>query len=185
VIAGLVALVVSSAPALAQKRTAPRAASPAPAKSVSLPAFSFKQAQAGETMDPSAVGKCSPTDDGVPEKLECRGSDPMVAGIHLLLAPSYYFYNSRLTSMLFLYDNDGANFLTLLGAFRDKYGTPCNTAMEKWQNRAGSTFDNSTATWCFKTGKLKLEQIGPSLKYGVVTYTDQYDAPSKGTPKDF
>lgn len=52
-------------------------------------------------------------------------------------------------------------------------------------NPRASTFDNSYAIWCFKTGKLKLEQLGPSLKYGSVMYTDDFKAPSKETPKDF
>jgi len=188
-IAGLLAATVCGSAAIAQRKPAhPLVAKPPaalPTKQTSLPAFAFKQARAGEAMDPSVVGRCSPTEDRISGKLECRGSDTLVAGINLLLAPSYYFYQNRLTSMLFLYDNDGVNYLTLLAAFRDKYGVPCNTAAEKWQNRAGSTFENSTATWCFKTGKLKLEQIGPSLKYGLVTYTDDYTAPSKETPRDF
>jgi hypothetical protein len=149
------------------------------------PVFTFKNARAGETTDPNAVGRCSPSDDGIAGKLECRGSDNSVAGVQLLLAPSYYFYNGRLTSMLYLYDNNGVNYLTFLSAFTERYGPPCKTDSEKWQNKAGSTFDNATATWCFKTGKLKLEQLGPSLKYGIVTYDDDYKAPMKETPKDF
>lgn len=190
-VAALAAVAMMASNAQAQrrpvaKRAAPAAArvAPAPVKPT-LPLFTFKEARAGEAIDPNKVGKCSPSDDGIAGKLECRGSDPIVAGVNLLLAPSYYFYQGRLTSMLFLYNNDGVNFLTLLGAFRDKYGAPCNTGSDKWQNKAGSTFDNSTATWCFKTGKLKLEQMGPSLKYGVVSYNDEYTSPSKETPKDF
>lgn len=172
--------------ASAQKRpvTSPPA-KPAADKAVSLPVFTFKAARAGEVMDPSAVGECAPDRDGIAGKLKCEGSDPVVAGLKLLVAPAYYFYNGRLTSMLFLFDRDGTNYLTLRSGFESKYGAPCSTATEEWQSRGGTTVDNATATWCFKTGKLKLEAIGPSLKYGVVSYTDDFDAPTKATPVDF
>jgi hypothetical protein len=187
--AAAVALVVSGA-AHGQRKAGAQPIARTAAKSAAVPApvlpdFTFKEAKAGETVDPAVVGKCSPTRDGIAGKIECRGSDAVVAGVRLILAPNYYFYNNRLTSMLFLYDNNGTNFLTFLGAFQDKYGKPCSTSADKWQNRAGSTFDNDTATWCFKTGKLKLERLGPSLKYGVVAYTDDVSAPSADTPKDF
>jgi hypothetical protein len=163
----------------------PKNAGAAKSVAASLPAFTFKNARAGVVMDPNSVGKCSPSDDRIAGKLSCGGADSVVAGVNLLLAPTYYFYNGRLTMMLFLYDNDGVNFLTFRQAFEEKYGPPCNSSTEKWQNRAGSTFDNPVVIWCFSTGKLKLEQLGPSLKYGSVTYTDEFNAPSKDTPKDF
>lgn len=174
----------------AQRKTAPSASAKAAPKAIlppapDLPAFTFKEARAGEPMDPATVGKCSPSKDGIPGKVECRGKDGTVAGVTLLLAPSYYFYNNRLTAMLYLYDNNGTNFLTFLGAFQSKYGPPCATSADKWQSRGGATFDNDTATWCFKTGKLKLERLGPSLKYGVVSYNDDVSGPSVETPKDF
>lgn len=161
------------------------ASKPKQAVTASLATFTFKDAQAGVAMDPNLVGKCSPSSDGIPGKLDCRGKDSKVAGIDLILAPSYDFYNGRLTSMLYLYNNNGTDFLTFREAFQEKYGKPCKVETEKWQNKAGSTFDNAQITWCFKTGKLKLEQLGPSLDYGIVTYDDDYDAPSKETPKDF
>lgn len=176
-------------PSLAQRKSPPTpkpklAPSAAPRVSA-LPVFTFKQAHAGEVMDPSAVGKCGPQDDGIPGKIECSGTDNVVAGVGLLVAPTYYFFQGRLTSVLFLYDNNSTNFLTFLAAFREKYGAPCATETKKWQSRGGVTLDNSTATWCFKTGKLKLEEIGPSLKYGLVSYDDDYSAPSKSAPQDF
>lgn len=148
------------------------------------PDFSFKQAVAGQEMNPNAVGQCQPSRDG-PGVLECRGSDPTVAGVRLLVPPNYYFYNNRLTAMFFLFDARGADYLTFLNAFTDRYGAPCETETKRWQSRGGATYDNPTATWCFRTGRLELEQLGPSLDYGSVTYTDDYSAPSRETPRDF
>ncbi len=87
--------------------------------------------------------------------------------------------------MIFLFDAGGTDFLTLTDAFTQKYGKPCEQAVAKWQSRGGATYDNTVVTWCFKTGKLKLESLGPSLKYGSATYNDDYQAPAKPTPKDF
>jgi hypothetical protein len=50
---------------------------------------------------------------------------------------------------------------------------------------ADAVFDNEQLTWCFKTGKLVLSQMSTSRDYGDVTYTDDYQGPTKATPKDF
>jgi hypothetical protein len=184
-IAALAAFTISGGVEAQRKPAAHTAAKPVVKSSAARPDFTFKEAHAGSAMDPSVVGTCTPTDDGIAGKLECRGKDSVVAGVDLGLAPSYYFYNNRLTSMIYLYDNDGIQFLTFLSAFREKYGAACSTSTPKWQNKAGSTFENTTVSWCFKTGKLTLERMGPSMKYGVVTYTDDVSGPSKSTPKDF
>lgn len=182
-LAGLAVFALINSPVNAQ--TAPAARPQPRATKAALPMFAFKQAVAGATMDPNLVGNCSPSSDGVAGSVECSGSDDVVAGISLLVAPTYYFFENRLTSMLFLYDNNSTNFLTLLEAFTTKYGVPCKTATEKWQSRGGITLDNSTATWCFKTGTLRLEQIGPQRDYGLVAYTDTHKAPTKSAPTDF
>lgn len=177
---GIIPFVCALAVGSAAYAAAPATTAPAEA---SLANFTFKDAKAGEEMDPTVLGKCTPGD--IAGKLDCRGSDPVVAGIKLLLAPNYSFYNNRLTSMLFLYDANAVNFLTLSDAFTQKYGTPCSKTTEKWQNKTGATFDNQVLLWCFKTGKLQLESLGPSLNYGAVNYIDNYKAPSKATPQDF
>lgn len=155
----------------------------APAPVPVLPLFTFKDAKAGGSMDPTSLGRCEA--DGRPGKLKCVGKDGMVAGIRLIIPPYYYFYNNRLTSMLFLFNNEGVTFPTLLSAFRERYGAPCKTETEKWQNKAGAVFDNPTVTWCFKTGKLTLESMSTSRDYGDVMYSDDYTGPVEETPKDF
>lgn len=150
-----------------------------------MPAFTFKEARAGEAMDPTVVGECQPDTDGIAGKVKCKGNDGTVAGLKLNLPPTYRFYNGRLISMLFLYPGEALNYVSLSTAFRERYGAPCASGTEKWQNGAGASLDNVVVTWCFKTGKLTLKAIGPSIRYGIVTYYDELTAPRKSAPVDF
>lgn len=67
------------------------------------------------------------------------------------------FYQDKLASVLGIAERD--EFLSLLSVFTAKYGEP-TMKTEKWQNRAGASFDNSVAVWKFKGGDLQLRQMG-------------------------
>ncbi len=70
------------------------------------------------------------------------------------------FYQGKISSVLGIAERD--QFLSLLSVFTAKYGAP-TMKTEKWQNRAGASFDNTVAIWKFKDGELELKQIGSRI----------------------
>lgn len=149
-----------------------------------LAPFSFKSIEAGIETDPHKVGECN-ISNGDPNKLTCDGYDPEVAGINLLVAPKYDFYQLKLTSMFFIYPNRGANFATFADAFTQKYGPACKREVSKWRNSMGAVLDNPTFTWCFSTGQLTLQAIGTDIRYGLAIYEDKNSAPTARAKVDF
>lgn len=147
------------------------------------PAFDFKGITAGEPADMSLLRGCNAKPSG---ETQCYFRDAAVAGITEMLAPSVYLYDGKPYMMIYLFNNRGTNFLTLLSALRERYGAPCRTETKVWQNRAGAKIDNEVVTWCFKTGELELVQLSSSIQYGHLTYTDDvHGVPSKGPTVDF
>lgn len=174
-----VALMTSAQAQRAAKRPPPRAQlKPA------LPVFSFKEARAGETMDPAPIGKCNPRNTGVSDEVWCFGTDKTVAGVQMF-ETEYYFWKSRLYHLNFEFYNQYGDYEILLRAFSEKYGKPCRSSVDRWQSQAGAVFDNATAVWCFATGEMKLQQHGDRFKFGRVDYGDEYRPPIHATPKDF
>ena len=145
-----------------------------------LPNFEFKGVRAGEPADMSIMTDCKP-DDGL---TRCYGRDPNVAGVRLILAPSYYFLNGKLSMMLFLFN--APQFSTMAQAFSTKYGPPCRTTHPKWQSKAGAVFENTVMTWCFRTGELELAAMSSSRDYGHAQYVDKVvKLPPKPATVDF
>lgn len=146
-----------------------------------LPLFEFKGVRAGEDYDPSSVRSCQrPGDDGT---VRCDALDSTVAGVRGLLPPWFYFYNNRLSLMLYVFD--GENFSTILTALTARYGPPCSTTHPQWQNRAGATFDNTVVKWCFRTGNLELAAMSSRRDNGHLQYTDANQPPRRAPTIDF
>lgn len=167
-------------PAVAQPaRPAPAQAVPA---AVALPQFEFKGMRPDTPVDPSQLSDCR---DKEGQQL-CNGTDPVVAGIKAYMAPSIYLTNGKLSTLIYVFEGRGANTLTLLQALTEKYGKPCKSEVEKWVNRAGTSFDNPVWTWCFRTGKLQLHTMSFQRDYSDIWYTDDVNVPpAKPAKVDF
>lgn len=145
---------VNAAPA---KHPTPSKAKSEAAPAPQLPAFSF-QNHNPDVVEPNPTkADGSPCSAGhEPGTLTCTDFMPNIAGVRLGFLMRLY-YQGR------LYDLAGtapaSNFGTLLQAFATKYGVP-KMGTKTWQNKAGSTFENTTATWEFSNGTLHLDQMG-------------------------
>lgn len=74
-----------------------------------------------------------------------------VAGVQAVA--TYVFTEGYLTKLTLVSSYPNA-YRTLMDAFAEKYGQPCESVAEKWQNAMGVSFDNEITHWCFSTGKL-------------------------------
>jgi len=144
------------------------------------PAFEFKGITAGQPADMSLLNACHSADNA---QTQCSFKDGAVAGINNTLPPTVYLYDNKISTMLYLFSAKGTDFLTISAALQAKYGPPCKTETQPWQSRAGAHYDNAVLTWCFKTGKLELEQLSTSLDYGDLIYTDDVNKPPTAAPK--
>lgn len=148
----------------------------------SLPVFEFKGVRAGEVVDTAALGlKCGKPDED--QQIICRGNDATVGGITNLLAPAFYLYNGRLSTMIFVFD--GSNYSTIAGALTAKYGEPCSTSHPEWKSKAGATFENTVMTWCFASGKLEAAEMSSRRDNSHLMYIDSNQPPPKAPKVDF
>ena len=156
----------------------------------SLRTFEFRGVVAGEVVDRSALrnvlGQCKPQSKGsVLGDTECIKGKSTVAGerVDELV---FYFYEGKLTAMVFWIERSSASYINLLAAFNEKYGAPCAMDTEKMQTRAGAIFDNHVSRWCFSTGELELREFDRDLDTSLVEYVDrEVNPPSKKPPVDF
>jgi len=90
------------------------------------------------------------------------------------------YYNGKLFSIMGL-SNEGS-FVGLLQAFTAKYGTPV-LGTKPWQNKAGATFNNSTATWKFRNGTLELDSMGIQRDEPMFEFKALQNYPPATAPK--
>jgi hypothetical protein len=133
----------------------------------SLPLFSFREWQGGINLSPEVLQVC--------ERKEVEGAIILCSSKMFDLAGVQsgsiaQVYNGRLSAISILASSDDAS--TILEAFKAKYGKPCKSSVELWQNRAGAKFDNPVVTWCFRTGDLKFAFFGDKQDYVDIKYTD-------------
>jgi hypothetical protein len=77
-------------------------------------------------------------------------------------------------------------YLDLLSAFTAKYGPASTTKIEKWQSKAGATFDNAVSTWQFKGGELELKAMGSRRDDSDFFFFHAANAPASApTPVNF
>lgn len=151
-----------------------------PALAQELPNFTFRDATAGAVVDLKEFGRCEKPDQrGV---VACLDNETHVAG-----EPAEWviamLHEGRVTDV-------GGKFKTgsfgaIAKAFDAKYGKPCETEVRDWQSVMGAKAQGAILTWCFRSGKLKLEQIGGNLSSGRFTYVDDHRPPLKEPKVDF
>lgn len=145
-----------------------------------LSPFSFRELVAGPNFDLNSPGfkKC----DKNPTTIVCTELFDNVAGAPAIT--SYTIYNRKLAQ--FLMSTERSNLPAIITAFTQKYGKPCNSQIKQVQNRLGNTFESTELTWCFKTGKMVLSEIGPRITHSSAIYTDEvHGEPTSPVPVDF
>jgi hypothetical protein len=135
-------------------------ASPTP-----LPNFEFRGIVAGQAVDPAALKGCRRD----AETVTCRSFATKVAGNDAAIE-SVEYTGGKLSALRILLDRSA--YASVVEAFSARYGEPCSSSTDKWANAIGARLDNLSIRWCFLTGNLEARQIGPSLKYMAVAYTD-------------
>jgi hypothetical protein len=150
----------------------------AAAANPSAPAFEFRGITAGTQAEFKKRGFCIDKNG----ETSCLENATEVAGAPMIdLAISRY--QDKLTSVYATFHTN--HFKTLLEAFTAKYGTPCETRTKPWQSRMGVKGESAVISWCFKTGVLELESIGPRIDQGRFIYGDQWQAPKAPPKVDF
>lgn len=133
-----------------------------------LPAFSFKNLIAGIALSPTVLSECDMLSTRPNGIVHCYYGPLDVSGATAYTSADFYRGGlAALEMKVFTYDS-----ATVLSAFKEKYGPPCETEVLLWQNTLGARFDNPSYTWCFSTGNLKFTAIGEKIDESVVSYTD-------------
>lgn len=102
-----------------------------------------------------------------------------LGGVNNVIYSASYF-DGRLNGLLGQFDGD--RFMTMLAAFRTKYGEPVMSEAE-WRNRAGAVLPNTVATWTFEDGVLTLKQIGSRVTDGSFQFVTLRNQPPAPAPK--
>jgi hypothetical protein len=68
---------------------------------------------------------------------------------------------------------------SVLAVSKAKYGEPCSTGSEKWQNAAGAFLESEVHVWCCASGKLRLLAIGDNIRSMQADYADSRSAQTK------
>ncbi len=145
-----------------------------------LPLFSFRELIAGHNFSMESPGfkKCQKS----PTTVVCTELFDSVAGVPAIT--SYTIYNRKLSQ--FWISTDRGNLPTLLLAFNQKYGKPCDSKVKEVQNKMGNTFKSAEMTWCFATGKMIASEIGSRITQSSIIYTDDFNStPSSPAKIDF
>lgn len=153
-----------------------------------LPNFEFRDAVAGEPGTLTQFGRCS--DSKVSGKGSCAATTHrasparpgFISGVALkaIIATTY---QGRLSGIYGTFS--GSDFPTIATAFGAKYGEPCKREDRDWQSRGGVKTTNTIITWCFRTGRLRLESHGASLLEGRFIYMDEWQPPAEAPRVDF
>lgn len=145
-----------------------------------LPHFEFRGVVAGTPADENIVSRCRAS-DSVPGERSCITLADTVAGAAAATVVTYY--NGRLSSV-YLSSSQG-NYTAIASAFKEKYGTPCDVREEEWKSRGGVKTENTVVTWCFKSGRLMLNEIGGKLGQMSALYSDENKPPKAKPTVDF
>lgn len=145
-----------------------------------LPNFTFRDVVAGIVVEPKEFGPCEKPDHrGVQA---CLQNDTSVAG-----EPADWvivmLYQGRLTDVGGKFKS--TSFGSISKGFEAKYGKPCETGAKDFQSVMGVKAQSVFMTWCFRSGKLTLDQIGGNLSSGRFTYVDDHRPPPKEPKIDF
>lgn len=172
---------VAFAPANAQRR-ATRPAPKAAAKPVAAkPVFSFLGVTPEAPVTSATVGgkDCAVNATG---KTEC--SAPYSNDFKIGNAPVFILSMSFNDAKLYSVYGSVKSFAytDLLSAFVAKYGPPSETKSEKWQSKAGATFDNVVSTWHFKGGDLELKAMGSRRDDSDFFFFHGANAPASAPP---
>jgi len=155
------------------------AVSPAPA-ATDLPNFEFRGITAGVPVDEKTTKGCKGRDD-LEGYRSCVTLSDSLAGVGASTVVSYY--NGKLSSV-YLTSSQG-NYRTIADAFKQKYGKPCDVRQEEWKSRGGVTIENTIVTWCFKSGRLQLNEVGGKLGEMSASYSDDNEPPRPQPKVDF
>jgi hypothetical protein len=147
-----------------------QAASSAPGEQIAdpLPAFEFKGIRGDQTVeDPRSLGLNVCSHNKRANEWTCM---PLmsVAGQRMV---TVWRFRDGLLRLLKL-DGTRSDYPALLDAFTQRYGAPCRSTVEKWQNAMGASLDNKVQTWCFSGGELELREIGDKISRTQATYVD-------------
>ncbi len=133
-----------------------------------LPFFTFREWRAGVNFAPSILSNCESKSSIGSVVVLCNSDVFDLAGAKA--GSITQIYKGRLSAIRIISSSDEAE--TILNAFKVKYGNPCKSSVEVWQNRAGAKFDNPVFTWCFRTGDLKFSSIGSQRDNIEINYED-------------
>ncbi len=172
---------VTFAPANAQRR-ATRPAPKAAAKPVAAkPVFSFLGVTPEAPVTSATVGgkNCAVNATG---KTEC--SSPYSSDFKIGNAPVFILSMSFNDAKLYSVYGSVKSFAytDLLSAFVTKYGQPSEIKSEKWQSKAGATFDNVVSTWHFNGGNLELKAMGSRRDDSDFFFFHGANAPASAPP---
>lgn len=133
-----------------------------------LPLFTFREWIAGLNFNHSILNNCESKSSVGSVVVLCNSKVFDLAGAKA--GSITQIYKGQLSAIRIISSADEAQ--TILDAFKAKYGNPCKSSVEVWQNRAGAKFDNPVFTWCFKTGDLRFSSIGSQRDNLEINYED-------------
>ncbi|WP_344699536.1 hypothetical protein [Sphingomonas limnosediminicola] len=147
-----------------------------------LPVFQFREIRADQPIDPQSIGfkECQSLENGLRRCMPRSGSD-RVANVFVI--PMMILNGSKLASFELIGIQSG--YGSIKDAFAAKYGTPCQSRTDKWQNRIGNSFDNEVTVWCFATGRLELKALGNQVDQWQARYVDAVNTPPSTPKVDF
>lgn len=149
---------------------------------VSLPNFTFRSVAAGKVPALPSDIKCSETSksDKPTADLVCSEFNVKVGDTETMVT-NYYTFQNRLTEMVVIFIKDDYDAISM--SLRARYGKPCSATVDRMQNGFGATFMNHHTTWCFKTGKLTLNER--ALGAATISYKDKWSKPVNKPPLNF
>jgi len=75
------------------------------------------------------------------------------------------------------------DYVAISASLRARYGKPCGATVDRMQNGFGATFMNHHTVWCFKTGKLTLNER--AIGAATINYKDTWSKPVAKPPVNF
>jgi len=142
-----------------------------------LPDFQFRDYIADRPISKESPGLKGCDKDGL--EVSCSTLFDRVAGVPVISIISLYDY--KLSSLTLSGERSG--FVPLFNAFYQKYGEPCEVETKEKQNRIGNSFKSREFAWCFRTGKLRLAEIGPRITHFSAIYVDTKNRKPSAAPK--
>ena len=144
------------------------------------PIFQFRDIVADQPFDLKAAGykRCSNMRDG--SKLCLKIGDRVAEQV---VSTWITAKDNRLWELRI--EGQRGQLAPILEAFKLKYGKPCETRSEQWQNAVGASLDNLVSVWCFAGGKLEARSIGKRINQFEVTYVDVNNSPAPTPKVDF